>query len=278
MADGARVEVRVAGPAAADARGPPLVLVHGSNHAAWCFAEKFQPFFAERDVQTISVSLRCQGASEDVPHDGGKVAATLESHAKDLAHILGTLDKPAVLAGHSFAGLIVQEYVCRGSAKGFPPLAGAALLASVPPEGNGPMVSRFLMRSPVASAKITWAFVTKAFERDAGLARDCFFSKDLPEEEVQRYVSLLATSSARRLLDLSALKDELPMPPPPADAPSVLVMGGRDDFVVDEQGVEDTAKAFGVEPVFLPGVAHDLMLDTRWETAAGALYEWYCDL
>ena len=68
------------------------------------------------------------------------------------------------------------------------------------------------------------------------------------------------------------------MPPPPADAPSVLVMGGRDDFVVDEQGVEDTAKAFGVEPVFLPGVAHDLMLDTRWETAAGALYEWYCDL
>lgn len=49
-----------------------------------------------------------------------------------------------------------------------------------------------------------------------------------------RFMTLLASSSKTRLLDLRRLAASLPLPPAPADAPPAFVMGGADDFVVDE--------------------------------------------
>ena len=59
-----------------------------------------------------------------------------------------------------------------------PSLAALALVASVPPTGNGPMVGRFLRRSPIASIKITYAFIAGAFKTNAALCWECFFSND----------------------------------------------------------------------------------------------------
>lgn len=41
-----------------------------------------------------------------------------------------------------------------------------------------------------------------------------------------------------------------------------------------QEAVRETAAAYGVEPVEVGGVAHDLMLDARWESAARALEQW----
>lgn len=50
----------------------------------------------------------------------------------------------------------------------------------------------------------------------------------------RRYMALLAGSSKARLLDLRKLSASLPLPPPPAGAPPVFVLGAANDFVVDE--------------------------------------------
>lgn len=118
---------------------PPLVFVHGSYHAAWCWSEHFFQFFADRGHDVFAISMRGQGGS-DVPSGG---ANTLEEHAEDISHFCATRDRPPVLVGHSFGGLVVQKVLCQPSP---PELAGLALLASVPPSGNSDMVKRFLKK------------------------------------------------------------------------------------------------------------------------------------
>ena len=77
-------------------------------------------------------------------------------------------------------------------------------------------------------------------------------------------------------MDLKSLDASLPIPPPRADAPPVVVVGGEKDFVVDVEGLEETAAWAGTpgEAVVLKDTAHDVMLDTKWEGAAAALEGW----
>jgi pimeloyl-ACP methyl ester carboxylesterase len=49
---------------------PPLVFVHGSFHAAWCWAEHWMPFFSRAGFPCYALSLRaqvvaCSGCSSD---------------------------------------------------------------------------------------------------------------------------------------------------------------------------------------------------------------------
>ena len=41
-----------------------------------------------------------------------------------------------------------------------------------------------------------------------------------------------------------------------------------------QQAVEETGKYFSVQPIVMSGVAHDCMLDTRWESVASELEAW----
>ena len=85
----------------------------------------------------------------------------------------------------------------------------------------------------------------------------------------------IAGSSRVRLLDLRALGASLPLPPPPAGVRTpTLVLGGADDFVVDEEGLRESGRAYGAPVVVLPRMAHDVMLDVRWEAAASELESW----
>ena len=135
--DGLALEVLRCAPAAASRR-PPLLFVHGSFHAAWCYEEHWLPYFAAAGYDAYSLSLRGQGGSAARP--GGGAAGTLEEHAADVASLARALPGgPPVLLGHSFGGLVVQQAVSARCADA-PPVAGVALLCSVPPNGNSEMV------------------------------------------------------------------------------------------------------------------------------------------
>lgn len=43
---------------------------------------------------------------------------------------------------------------------------------------------------------------------------------------------------------------------------------------MDLPAVEELANWFGVQPVVWRDVAHDVMLDTRWEEVAASLRQW----
>lgn len=275
----------------------PLVFVHGSYHAAWCYAEHWMPYFASIGHDCYSISLLGQGGS-DVPD--APVAGTIFTHARDVSHFIGNapLGAPPVLVGHSFGALIVQAYVAalaggrgggeedNGPGEGPaplapdrqppPPLGGAVLACSVPPSGNSRMVRRFLMSKPIASIKVTLAFAAKLYETSTFLCRDTFFSAAMPDADVRRYQSLMKGSSKLPLLDLGQLNGMLPVARPPSEHSGVpvLVLGAANDYIVDEVGLRETAEFFWTTPHVIPDVAHDIMLDLGWERAADALRLW----
>lgn len=46
----------------------------------------------------------------------------------------------------------------------------------------------------------------------------------------------------------------------------------------DAEGLKETGMFYGVEPVCLEGVAHDMMLDSSWEKGAEAILSWLKNL
>lgn len=269
LPSGLKLEVIAQKPISSTGK-PPLLFLHGSYHAAWCWKVHFLPYFSERGYDSYALSFRGQGES-DVPE--GASAGLLEEHTKDVQHLLESLQIEPVMFGHSFGGLVVQQYASQDS----PPIKAMGLLNSVPPSGNQEMIMRYLVRTPMKSLRITYSFVAQAFTKDPKLCQETFFSSDLPKERLQYYMDLLKTSSKARLLDLKALRKSVPIAAARVPVPT-LVLGGEDDAVVDLEGLEETAIAHNTEAVLIPRMAHDCMLDTRWMDAADAILAFLEDL
>ncbi|XP_078431352.1 alpha/beta-Hydrolases superfamily protein [Wolffia australiana] len=266
--------------ASRERNNPPLVFVHGSFHAAWCWAEQWMPFFSEASYDCYAVSLLGQGES-DSPE--GKVAGTLQTHTSDLADFIrNELESPPVLIGHSFGGLIAQSYISNAQSsspgKDSLPIAGAVLLCSVPPAGNSGLVLRYLLKKPMAAIKVTLSLAAKAFATSLSLCKETFFSPSMEDSEVERYQSLMKQSSRLPLFDLRKLNASLPVPSVHRGFLEILVLGAGNDFIVDAEGLQETAKFYGVEPLCLDGVAHDMMLDSSWEVGAEAILSWLKNL
>jgi alpha-beta hydrolase superfamily lysophospholipase len=52
------------------------------------------------------------------------------------------------------------------------------------------------------------------------------------------------------------------------------VLGAEKDFIVDAEGVCETAAYLGVEPVIIPGAYHDVMLGSMAKTTSRVIFEW----
>ncbi|KAF3788832.1 hypothetical protein EJ110_NYTH20156 [Nymphaea thermarum] len=241
---------------------PPLVFVHGSFHAAWCWSVHWLPFFSSFGYDCYALSLLGQGES-DVPV--GQFPGSLQTHTRDVANFIQeVLPLPPVLLGHSFGGLVVQSYISNmisghaNSKSGedmHRQLAGAVLVCSVPPTGNSGLITRYIFSKPVAAFKVPWEVAC-----------------------TNLYQDLMKESSKVPLFDLRKLNATLPIPSVPKDSVDILVMGGTDDLIVDYQGIEETAKFYGVSPVRVEGVAHDMMLDSAWEKGAHVILSWLGEL
>ncbi|XP_027928315.1 uncharacterized protein LOC114185028 isoform X2 [Vigna unguiculata] len=255
---------------------PPLVFVHGSYHAAWCWAEHWLPFFSSSGYDCYAVSLLGQGES-DAPADS--VAGTLQTHARDVADfICRNIRSPPVLVGHSFGGLIIQYYISNLGSDNlkdlFPQLKGAGLVCSVPPSGNSGIVWRYILSKPITAFKVTRSLAAKAFQTSLPLCKETFFSATMEDHVVKRYQELMKESSRMPLFDLRKLNASLPVPPVSNCPFEILVLGAKDDFIVDVEGLEETAKFYGVSPVCVEAVAHDMMLDVAWERGAEVILSW----
>ncbi|KAL1540673.1 hypothetical protein AAHA92_24988 [Salvia divinorum] len=256
---------------------PPLVFVHGSFHAAWCWAEHWLPFFFRHGFECYALSLLAQGESDA---SDGAVAGSLQSHAADVAHFIHKeIQLPPVLLGHSFGGLIVQQYIANvGNEKlqemenRHPYIAGAVLICSVPPSGNSGIVWRYLFSKPVAAFKVTRSLAAKAFQTSLPLCKETFFSASMEDHLVLRYQKLMTESSRKPLFDLRKLYASLPLVKD--HSMKILVLGANDDFIVDAEGLRETGRFYGVSPVCVEGVAHDMMLDYSWEKGAHVIQSW----
>lgn len=184
-----------------------------------------------------------------------------------------------MLVGHSFGGLIIQYYISNLGNDNlkedlFPKLKGAGLVCSVPPSGNSGIVWRYILTKPITAFKVTRSLAAKAFQTSLPLCKETFFSATMEDHVVKRYQELMKVSSRMPMFDLRKLNASLPVPSVPNCPFEVLVLGAKDDFIVDAEGLRETAKFYGVSPVCVEAVAHDMMLDVAWERGAEVILLW----
>ena len=134
---------------------PPLLMVHGLAHAAWCFGENWVPAAADAGFPAYAVSLRGHGGSAGARH----LRRTLtRDYVHDVLQTIIELPEPPVLIGHSNGALVAQLVADRYPLRGLVLLTPAPLHSAVgdllaiakdrPVDALGAVVGRTLSMEP----------------------------------------------------------------------------------------------------------------------------------
>ncbi|KAL3140785.1 hypothetical protein ABBQ32_005330 [Trebouxia sp. C0010 RCD-2024] len=257
---------------------PPLLFVHGASHGAWCWSENFLPWFAQRDYLCFALSLRGHGNSGDESEScPDKYAQSIE----DIAHVIASLPQPPVLVAHSMGGFFAQRYLVElAGQRQLPAVAGVVMIASASLTACVPNMDWWRsQQSFMHAGKVIWWMMTSQVFTNAKGDKEMLFSPDLPDEHFNRYHHMLRSGRQTLPATFKELQAFLPKVDECAEAckqlplPIAVMLAGSDTLIMPQQ-VQASADYFGVEPITLSDLAHDVMLDTRWESAAASLHAW----
>ncbi len=234
---------------------PPLLMVHGVAHGAWCFEENWLPAAAAAGWPSYAVSLRGHGGSAGGRH----LRTTLtRDYVHDVMQTITELPEPPVLIGHSMGAVVAQLVAERYPLRGLVLLTPAPLHAAIgdlweiakdrPVDALGAVVGRTLSMEP-----------------------EILF-EGLDADTARRYSDRTQTESPLVQWELLVPRRVGPVRCP------VLVVGTPSDRLVRPADVQRTADLYGVEPQWFPGMGHDVMLDRGWDRVLHAVLAFAADL
>ncbi|MCX5852925.1 MAG: alpha/beta fold hydrolase [Deltaproteobacteria bacterium] len=238
----------------------PILFIHGAWHGAWCWEEYFLPYFAARGYDAYALSLRGHGNSEGRE---GLRWWSISDYVDDVSQIIGQLPKVPVLVGHSMGGLIVQKYLQSQR------VPAAVLLAPVPTTGVTMTTLSIAKRHFVILLKVFSTLSLYPVIGTPALAREAFFSENIPAAKLAAYYKKLQDESFRGFLDMTFC---LPRPSKVRDP--ILLIGAMNDTIFSPRQMEATAKAYHTKAEMLSDTAHDIMLENRWQDAADIILNW----
>jgi pimeloyl-ACP methyl ester carboxylesterase len=239
----------------------PLLFVHGSLHAAWCWDVHFLDYFAQHGFAAHAVSLRGHGKSE------GRDTlrwTRIADYVEDMAQAAQQLPSPPILIGHSMGGFIIQKYLEDHASP------AAVLLSSAPPAGLLATSFRIVRRHPLVFAKVNVTRSLFPLVAKPRLVREAFFSDDVPQEELLAYARQMQDESYMAFLDMVALD----LPKPEKVQTPMLVLGVGRDNMLTRREIEATAHAYHTQAEIIADVAHDSMLEPRWQAVAERIVVW----
>lgn len=239
----------------------PILFVHGMLHGAWCWEVHFLDYFARHGFAAHAVNLRGHGRSE------GREAlrwTRIADYVEDVASAVRQLPGPPILIGHSMGGFVIQKYLEDHDAP------GAVLLSSPPPGGMLATTLRIARRRPLVFARVNLTLSLAPLVATPQLAREAFFSADFPAEELPTYWERMQDESYLALLDMVVLD----RPEPAKVKTPLLVLGVARDNMLTPRDIEATARAYHTRAEIIPDVAHDSMLEQRWQTVADRILGW----
>jgi pimeloyl-ACP methyl ester carboxylesterase len=239
----------------------PLLFVHGTSHGAWCWEVHFLDYFAQHGFAVHAVNLRGHGNSEGRDHLRW---TRISDFVEDLAVAVRELPSPPILIGHSMGGFIIQKYLENHA------VPAAVLLSSPAPAGLLPTALRNARRHPLIFAEVSLTRSLWPLIATPGLAREAFYAKDLPEEQLLAYWQQMQDDSFRAFLDMVALN----LPKPAKVKTPLLVLGVALDNMIRPSEIEATARAYHTRAVIIAGVAHNSMVDPRWQAVGERILAW----
>jgi pimeloyl-ACP methyl ester carboxylesterase len=238
----------------------PLLFIHGAWHAAWCWDEYFLKWFADKGYRAVAVSLRGHGGS---PTDKPLAVCSVANYIEDISSVADGLPSRPVVIGHSAGGFYVQKYLESHAAP------AAVLMASMPPQGNLGATLRWIRSHPWHCTKMLATGKSLPYVNTPELARERFFSTQMPDAEIVEYAARLQEESARVGLDCLVR-----LPRPTLVTTPLLVLGAEDDGATSRKEVHATARAYRTEAEFFRHMGHDMMLEPGWGAVAERIHTW----
>ncbi|MBI4081634.1 MAG: alpha/beta hydrolase [Candidatus Lambdaproteobacteria bacterium] len=270
--EGLHVEHAPASPGGSGPARPPLLLVHGAGHGAWCW-EHWLDVLPARGWECWALSLRNHPGSFAVDDETYRTRLRVTDYVADVAAVAARIGRPAIVAGHSMGGIVVQAYAAqafaaqaatgspRATGMAAPPVpAGIVLLASVPPGAFAPLRS-----APIASDG------PYLLTPDAAAAH---YFHGLEPAAARRLMERLVPESPA-VLNAYSLGDGLPIARGEIGCPMLVVSAEHDRTVVPHD--RRIADHYGADYLFARGIGHDLMLDRGWERTLDAIEAWLRD-
>jgi len=238
-----------------------LLFIHGALHGAWCWDVHFLEYFTQHGFTAHAVNLRGHGNSE------GRERlrwTRIADYVEDVANAVQQLPSPPILIGHSMGGFIIQKYLEDHDSP------GAVLLSSPSPAGLVQATLRNARRHPLAFARVNLTLSLFPLVATPRLAREAFFSDDLAEEQLVEYWNQMQDDSFMAFLDMVALD----LPKPAKVKTPLLVLGVARDNMLKPSEIEATARAYNTQSEMIADVAHNSMLEPRWQTVAERILVW----
>jgi pimeloyl-ACP methyl ester carboxylesterase len=227
-----------------------IVFVHGMCHGAWCWEEKFIPYFEQLGYHCIAFNL----PGHEREGSSTRISYALRDYVKALQKEVEKLEEPPIIIGHSMGGMIVQHFLKTGTCK------KAVLMSSVPPAGALFASVRIIFRYPGVIPYLLQRNLVGAFKKYPQL----MLNKAILAEQ---YAHRMCAESFRAYLGLlvpNAHTSSIPL----------LVIGGSKDGLLSVGEFTSTAKHYKAKLTVIEGGSHDLMLDEDYEKSAQAIENW----
>jgi alpha-beta hydrolase superfamily lysophospholipase len=161
-------------------------------------------------------------------------------------------------------GFIIQKYLENHASP------GAVLLSSAPSAGFLPATLRIARRHPLTFAKVNLTLSLFPVVATPRLAREAFFSEDLADEQLVDYWKQMQDDSYVAFLDMVALD----LPKAAKVKTPLLVLGVARDTMLKPGEIEATARAYNTQSEIIADVAHNSMLEPRWQAVAERILVW----
>jgi alpha-beta hydrolase superfamily lysophospholipase len=239
----------------------PLLFIHGTLHTAACWDVHFLDYFAQHGYAAHALNLRGHGNSE------GREElrwTRIADFVEDVENAVQQLPSLPILIGHSMGGFIIQKYLEDHDAP------AAVLLSSPSPAGLLPTAIRTARRQPWQFAKVNLTLSLRPLIATPQLVGEAFFSKDLPQDLLLGYWKQTQDDSYMAFLDMVGLD----LPKPEKVKTPLLVLGAARDNMIGRSEVEATARAYHTKAEIIPDVAHNSMLELRWQSVADRILVW----
>ena len=160
-------------------------------------------------------------------------------------------------------GLVLQKYLAEYSCK------KAIFLAAVPPSGVFRLATKLVFTTSYTLACLLVRDLFILVNRKIKV-KWSFFSEDAPNEDIQYCFNNLCSESFRAFLDMlfPNVKSN-----PHLQIPT-LALGAKEDKFFTKSENEMIARKCNADSMMLPNIAHDMMLDKNWRSAALYIRDW----
>ncbi|MFA5853082.1 MAG: alpha/beta hydrolase [Spirochaetales bacterium] len=221
--------------------GQPLVYIHGNTGSSTWFSRVMEM----PGYQTFALDLPNFGRSSPLPDE-----ADLHVYADYVKKFIEAmhLESPIVV-GHSLGGAVAQSLVLR-----YPGTAAALVLVdSSSPKGLLTPRERYPLIEMMRKDK---GILSKALAATVPTLKDQAFFKSLVDEAtLMSEKAWIGNAEALSHFDVSASTSLFKEP--------VLVIWGKEDFIVSEEMARETAKAFpGAELQIVENVGHSIIVES----------------